>query len=294
MVQPFKVIFNALISSVVRTTSSVTVNWNGQSSQFDWIIFTNKYNYGEADFIDLRPEEVDIFSKVISVDIQIYMMNAPSGTWDGLDTAWLYPMDTLGPYWTPASTWLYGCLNNLRVRLPIGATSPSDTRLCGQIYYNSTPGTVLDSVADAQMDGWLTQMSSLPITPANYTYVTRVRTKWYYAHFTSVAFSQGYLWNLWDLQGTYRSWYLGAVPAGFETVGDAVDFAKQLVDTFVERPPDAPPVAPPTTAPVAAPIDAPVTAPDVPAPVDPCTCSDSSTLWALPHLLVVLLLTFFM
>ena len=58
----------------------------------------------------------------------------------------------------------------------------------------------------------------------------RLQKRWkYMPHFLSK--DLGKLWDLWDLQGTYRTFYLGSATC-FESTADVHSYNMQLADYF--------------------------------------------------------------
>lgn len=59
---------------------------------------------------------------------------------------------------------------------------------------------------------------------------TMLQERWkYMPHFLGEKL--GHLWDLWDLQNTHRTFYLGSV-ACFESTADVQSYNKQLVDYY--------------------------------------------------------------
>lgn len=263
MALPFRIRFESLVTSVVRSDTGVTVTANGKTEAFDWILLTNKWVKGESAFIDLRSDETALFQNMESSELRTSLVSVPTGVWNGGPDFILYNLNALYNWTDTSDRWTYGCWNNLPIRNP-GDTSLTDARVCPQYYYNGIVPT--EAARKAELNNFLFAISKVPITAANITTVYEFTTNMYWQRKNPASFSDGYLWDAWALQGKYRTWYLGSAITGIETFCDMVDYAKQITAVMVPRPADAP-----------APQPAPVPQPGPPTEPEPAPTTNSAT-----------------
>jgi len=255
---PFRIEFNADITSVKRTDTEVTINYNGGSETFNWIVFTNKFNGDSADFIDLRADEQQYFANLHTSHLKTYLISTDAGVFLHPEKTVVLNLDALTPTWMPdVSSWTYGCVNSLALRNP-GDTSLTDVRICAQNFYDEKTSTQAEQ--EAELQTFLARMGAngQPVATSDYEIVYTVETDIYWQKHPNNEL--GRLWDIWNIQGflnfsigeinvlgKYRSFYIGSATTGIETVADMFDYSKQLVDKFVEREADPEPSPEPSS-----------------------------------------------
>jgi hypothetical protein len=244
---PFRIRFQTDVTKVVRTDSSVSITANGKTETFDWVILTNKWTNGGGAIVDLRSDELALFSDLYTTHFRTTLVDSPGGTWIGQPGFVLVSQEALRPFWTPApDIWTYGCYNQFVLRTP-GDTSLTDSRVCAQYFYNGRDPTPAERTTE--LNNYLIAMGLSTITSANWTEVAFWESRDYWQR-NQPKLAEGYLWDAWELQGKYRSWYVGSAVTGIETIVDMFDYSKQLVDTMVPHEPA--PAAPEIPCPSAA------------------------------------------
>jgi hypothetical protein len=227
MAVPFRVRLNTDITSVKRTDTCVTVTTrDGDSQLYDWIYFANKFHDDSLNFdLDLRADETALFDKLESVHLKTTLVRADEG-YHILDGAVFLVNGDF--YVDPAGTATVGCHND-----PVGrhgVSLPVEQMVCFEAYYYPK-----SSQADEQFDAFVSLLNEDgPGTPLSYTTPSTFETTDYFPKFSSTEFATGAQWDLWDLQGKYRSFYVSAAFSGMESFGHVVDYAKQVVELYVD------------------------------------------------------------
>eukprot|EP00123_Amoebidium_parasiticum_P014945 comp22715_c0_seq1/m.35275 comp22715_c0_seq1/g.35275 ORF comp22715_c0_seq1/g.35275 comp22715_c0_seq1/m.35275 type:complete len:546 (-) comp22715_c0_seq1:611-2248(-) len=223
------VVLNAKITNIRRTSKRVYVDYSTpqggtKRETFDYLMLAARFPE-TLDFLDERPDEADIFNRLKSSKIYTRMVSA-SGLPKGYIQQYVNflresPQDKAGVYYLRRELGL----------LYPNLTETPDIYVTGQQVGFRFRDKVTEADVDKQMIDDLTSYGGKDIK-----ILDRLSPD-YFARFSNDDIRQGMPWKLYDLQGKYRTWYVGSF-ASFESVADIVDYHYRLLEKkFCRRAP---------------------------------------------------------
>lgn len=213
---------DATILTVNRSDTKVAIKWRSSSGEtreddFDWLINTAWLDKSPS-WIDLRPEEVSVFSKLTHLGIASTVFTAETMPDDYAITSWFNHLQSDQP------NKLATVRHSVQVVRP-GATEALDTRVTIQL----TDPTKSDTyVFDTLTNDLQTLFNATKIN-----YLDQFNTP-YLAYFPTREIMNRRPWQVQELQGKFRTWYGGA-SASFESVNNVMLLNNDLLESLPDN-----------------------------------------------------------
>eukprot|EP00123_Amoebidium_parasiticum_P000704 comp11579_c0_seq1/m.6052 comp11579_c0_seq1/g.6052 ORF comp11579_c0_seq1/g.6052 comp11579_c0_seq1/m.6052 type:complete len:535 (-) comp11579_c0_seq1:398-2002(-) len=216
------IVFNSNITEVNRNSQKVQIKYQvkgeptPRSEIYDFLMVSSKWP-DTFKFIKGRADEVDILGRPKSAKFHAVLFEA-----DDIPRNYqLLFADKLvrSVKEKPHLCYYRRDLGNLFPNL----TEPRDIYVGGQQVGFGLDNGISDDVLDRQFYDDLDKLGA-----KNARVIERFSPP-YFPRFSQKELLQGYPWKLWDMQGKYRTWYIGSVAAGLESTADVIDYNYRLL-----------------------------------------------------------------
>jgi len=211
---------NVTIQKVYRLESKVivlsTTEGKPNVEVYDFIILACGLQ-NTAGWLDVRKEESQIISYFVPNPTSWGLSIISSYDWGTLPNGECYNF-----YMTPSDGEIAAGFADVGLYYENLVESP-EVRLFYQIVNGYTEEEAI-SIRDAELSAWFGVKDK--------TIIEWVYGKTYSPEFTNNGILTEIPWKAWNLQGKYRTWYIGA-SVSFDSVEVMIDYNQQLVDTFL-------------------------------------------------------------